>query len=35
LETHHNFQTCSGCGRIYWPGSHIEHSRKIINNLFQ
>ncbi|UCD31805.1 MAG: Mut7-C RNAse domain-containing protein [Desulfobacterales bacterium] len=35
LETHHLFQTCTGCGRIYWPGTHTENSREVIKKLFE
>ncbi len=35
LETHHIFRTCTGCGRIYWPGTHTERSRKVIKKLFE
>jgi len=35
LETCHIFQTCTGCGRIYWQGTHTEHSREIIKRLFE
>lgn len=35
LEKHHIFQTCTGCGRIYWPGTHTERSREVIQNLFE
>jgi hypothetical protein len=29
LETAERFRLCSGCGRVYWPGSHGEkiHAR--------
>ncbi len=33
-ETHTIFHTCSQCQRIYWPGSHIEHSLDIIKKIF-
>jgi uncharacterized protein with PIN domain len=23
-EAHADFRHCSGCGRVYWPGSHVE-----------
>ena len=35
LETQHIFQTCTGCGRIYWPGTHAERSREVIKKLFE
>ena len=34
-ETHHIFQTCKSCRRIYWPGSHTEHSHEVIKRLFE
>ncbi|MDH3566669.1 MAG: Mut7-C RNAse domain-containing protein, partial [Desulfobacteraceae bacterium] len=34
-ETHDAFRSCSQCGRIYWPGSHIQRSRDIIKRLFK
>jgi len=24
LATAERFRSCSGCGRVYWPGSHSE-----------
>lgn len=27
------FSRCSGCGKIYWPGSHLVRSRKEIKKL--
>lgn len=24
LRYYHDFQRCTGCGRIYWPGTHFE-----------
>lgn len=33
-QTRATFNECSRCGRIYWPGSHAEHSRERINRLF-
>lgn len=32
---HENFNTCGGCGRIYWPGSHTRRSLERMKNLFQ
>jgi uncharacterized protein with PIN domain len=32
--THENFNTCSGCGRIYWPGSHTRRSLERMRKLF-
>ena len=33
-ETHDEFNRCRQCKRIYWPGSHAERSREMIDNLF-
>ncbi len=33
-ETHETFHTCDQCRRIYWAGSHIEHSIDIIKGIF-
>ena len=33
-ETHAEFKSCSGCGRIYWGGSHIKRSQDIIKRFF-
>ena len=33
-ETHHEFHRCRQCERIYWPGSHIERSMAVIEQLF-
>ena len=34
-ETHETFHTCSQCRRIYWSGSHIENSMKIIAGIIE
>lgn len=34
-ETHDAFRSCTQCGRIYWPGSHAQRSRDIIERLFK
>ena len=34
-ETHRIFHTCKGCRRIYWPGTHAEHSHEVIKRLFE
>lgn len=33
LRTQAEFHRCSGCGRIYWPGSHVEEMRDQIDKL--
>jgi len=30
---HTKFSKCSGCGRIYWPGTHVEHIRLQLDHL--
>jgi len=27
-QIHHDFHRCRKCGRIYWPGSHVENMRE-------
>lgn len=34
-ETNDIFQICSGCQRIYWPGSHTKNSKEIIKKVFE
>ena len=33
-QTRRSFSTCPDCGRIYWPGSHLRHSREIMETFF-
>lgn len=33
-ETQNSFRICNGCRKIYWPGSHVERSKDIINHIF-
>lgn len=33
-ETHRLFSTCPGCHRIYWTGSHFQHSLKMVESFF-
>jgi len=33
-QTQDAFSTCPECGRIYWPGSHLRHSREIVEAFF-
>ena len=33
-EMHQQFKTCRRCGRIYWPGSHLQQSMETFNRLF-
>jgi uncharacterized protein len=30
---YHLFKKCSGCGKIYWEGSHYERMKKFVNSL--
>jgi uncharacterized protein with PIN domain len=30
---HDSFSECTSCGKIYWPGSHLERSRREIERL--
>lgn len=30
---HHRFRRCTGCGRIYWPGSHHERLRALVDEV--
>lgn len=34
-ETHHEFNTCRRCHRIYWSGSHNERSMDRIKQIFE
>jgi uncharacterized protein with PIN domain len=34
-DTHDAFKTCVNCRRIYWRGSHIEHTFERIRELFK
>jgi uncharacterized protein with PIN domain len=29
-EMQHEYTRCTGCGRIYWPGSHYERMRAVL-----
>ncbi len=33
FERYERFQTCPRCGRIYWPGTHIEDARSRLRAL--
>ncbi len=33
LRTHAEFRRCPGCGRVYWPGSHLQAMRAQIGEL--
>ena len=32
-EYYQKFKMCTGCGRIYWEGSHFERMKKFINSI--
>jgi len=34
-ETHRQFRTCDHCQKIFWPGSHVDKQRRIIDKLFE
>jgi len=34
-ETHHQFRTCNICQKIFWPGSHVDKQRQVIDQLFK
>jgi uncharacterized protein with PIN domain len=31
---HDEFFLCTGCGKVYWPGSHVERMRERLSRLF-
>jgi uncharacterized protein with PIN domain len=31
LRTQLEFRRCPGCGRVYWPGSHLQAIRAQLN----
>jgi uncharacterized protein len=33
IERHRQFQQCTGCGRLYWEGSHHRRMRQFIDSL--
>ncbi len=35
LEYYDEFQRCTGCGRVYWKGSHTVHMQQIIDDLLR
>jgi uncharacterized protein with PIN domain len=34
-ETHRQFRSCDFCNKIFWPGSHVDRQRRIIDRLFE
>ena len=33
LRTQTEFRYCPGCGRVYWPGTHVQEMRRRIDGL--
>lgn len=33
LKTQTEFHRCPGCGRIYWPGTHVDRMRRRLSEL--
>jgi uncharacterized protein with PIN domain len=31
--THHDFSTCSRCGRVFWEGTHAMRIRRVVDEL--
>jgi uncharacterized protein with PIN domain len=34
FNTTDSFKTCVSCGKIYWPGTHLQNMERLINNIF-
>ena len=34
FNTTNTFTTCLSCGKIYWPGTHLQNMKRLINNIF-
>ena len=34
FNTTDTFTTCLSCGKIYWPGTHLQNMKRLINNIF-
>jgi len=32
-RTQNEFRTCPGCGRIYWPGTHVSKMRALLETM--
>lgn len=30
---HEDYKICPSCGRIYWPGTHVERMKKVLSGL--
>lgn len=35
FDAHERFSRCQGCGRTYWPGTHISMMRKEVDRLMK
>lgn len=35
FNTTESFTTCSVCKKIYWSGTHFQHMKRWINNIFE
>ncbi|HKY90380.1 MAG TPA: Mut7-C RNAse domain-containing protein [Nevskiaceae bacterium] len=33
LARHRAFKRCRDCGQVYWPGTHVEHMRRFVEEL--
>jgi uncharacterized protein with PIN domain len=34
FNTTDTFTTCLSCEKIYWPGTHLQNMKRLINNIF-
>jgi len=34
FNTTNTFTTCLSCEKIYWPGTHLQNMKRLINNIF-
>ena len=34
FNTMDTFTTCHSCEKIYWPGTHLQNMKRLINNIF-
>jgi uncharacterized protein with PIN domain len=32
LATQNEFRRCPDCGRVFWPGTHVEHMRQMLDS---
>lgn len=33
LDAHETYQRCPGCGRVYWPGTHVDAILDVLESL--